>query len=134
MQKIQIKEGDSVVFSQRYLPQEPYAELHYRKGKVVQLCADNDFALVEFQYKPGHPRKVYIEDLEFAPADYSEDQEYPVLDEYDSNNTDTVPYDLVESIEDHELGGMNRAQLIAHKLLSQEYDPELDKNIAQMLR
>jgi len=120
--QVNLKVGDSVVFSQRYLPSEPQAKLHSRVGKVNKLLDEGVFVLVEFNYKPGILTKVFSEDLELLNYTY-EDIEY----------TDTEPLSELEDAENHELGGMSRAQLIQYKLDAQENDPALDRSINSML-
>ena len=119
---INLKIGDSVVFSQHYLNSEPQHKLFNKIGKVKQLIDEGVFVYVEFNHKPGKLVKVFSEDLEFM---------IPVLDEIEP--IDAESFNDYEEIENHDLGGMSRAQLIQYKLDAQENDPALDRSINSLL-
>ena len=113
-----IKKGDSVVFAQRYLMNlDSASDLFEKTGRVIELLDEGETAVVDF-HDEEPPRKVSVYDLEH-------------IDE--SEVEDFVPYSEIEEQEDHDLGGMSRAQLIAHKILAQEEDPGLDRSINKLL-
>ena len=123
MTNFTIKQGDSVVFAQRYFKYDNNSSITSRTGKVKKILEDGEHCMVEFKSKPGVDCKVAIEDLEHA-TEQDRDAEM---------GTSAVPYDQVEEFDEHDLGGMNRAQLIAEKLIAQECDPGLDKSIHNLL-
>jgi|WetSurMetagenome_2_1015567.scaffolds.fasta_scaffold677259_1 hypothetical protein len=109
MSKNLINPGDSVVFAQHYLPEEPLEKLYGKSGIV--LSVKEEYAFVDFD-DLGKVMKILRADLEHLGAD---------------------DIDTLELRDNHELGGMSKSQLIAHKLSAQETDPELNSQITQLL-
>jgi len=107
--------GDSVVFAQHYLPTEPSAEFYDKKGVVLDLNGKN--ATVRFKGSSS-PVVVLVDDLE------------PI---YNEPIVSTNSQDTIQLLEDHECSGLNKASLISEKLLAQEYDPTLDKEISALI-
>ena len=117
-----IKYGDTVVFAQRYLFQLMAPQVVSKTGTVTKV--DHDMVTVQFE-GVKEPVTVLMDELElYDPSRKTEDLE---------EDASLGDYGRVEFAENHELGGLNRAQLIALKLQAQETDPHLDRNINQLL-
>jgi hypothetical protein len=113
MQNQTINAGDSVVFTQRYQPEDPLSRLHGHTGIVLEMQGNS--AIVDFDHAAV---TVNLADIESAEES----------DELPAPGTDTITL-----IDDHECSGMSRAQLIAHKLIAQEGDPKLDHELTELL-
>ena len=117
--------GDGVIFVQHYLRSEPQHLLLDKVGEVQSSADEEGYVMVQFNHhKPGTLTKVSVDDIELLRAALEEEISPIPADSY---------HDLEEA-ENHELGGMSRAQLIQQKLEAQETDPALDRSIRSMLR
>lgn len=117
-----IKLGDTVVFAQRYLFQVMAPQIVSKTGTVINV--DRDMVTVQFE-GTKEPVTVLMDELElYDPAKTSEDLH---------TDASMQDYGRIEFNENNELGGLNRAQLIALKLQAQETDPHMDRNINQLL-
>ena len=121
MSYLSIKRGDIVLFSELYLSKEPQTELHNAVGRVI-CVGEDEYAEVEFNHLPGTTCKISVYDLDPAP----------VNNDPDSLSTDPS-YEELEQIDNEEIGGMSKAELIRLKLSAQETDPDLDRNITELL-
>ena len=120
MEKNLINPGDTVVFAQRYLdPKDPLRDLYDDEGIVVSMT--DTHSTVRF-------RKNGIQTVPTVDLD-----RITIYEDDDDLIEDVVQGPDLELMEDHELGGMQKAQLIAHKLLAQETDPKLNREINQLL-
>ena len=114
-----LKVGDCVVLMEHV----PGSKLNNGSGKIRAITDDGLYAMVEFLAQPKKMHKMFLEDLEL------------LFDEENGTETqyDGISFHDIAVQDDHDLGGMSPAQLIAHKLFAQEIDPGLDRSIGNLI-
>jgi hypothetical protein len=129
MLKKSIKPGARVLFAQTYLPTSPYHKYFNLTGTVTSVL-NNNRVFVKFDVEEDDLRTlVQAEDLELLPIQPGKTTETELADEPVADES----LDKLVQLNDTELGGMSKAQLVALKLQAQESDPELDNNINNLL-
>jgi hypothetical protein len=132
MLKKSIKPGHRIIFAQSYLSSHPYHKFLNLTGTVSAILTDNHVSVNFDAEEEGLSTLVFVEDLELLPEGQPEENDCTV-EKFEDTPVADVSLEEVVSLSDTELAGMSKSQLVALKLQAQEYDPELDKKISNLL-